>query len=190
MPSFTKNAIKSAFVELLEEYPLKKITVRDIVERCGVNRNSFYYHFQDIPALLEEVITDVADTIIAQYQDYESGEEFLCSCIEYASQRRKLMLHIYNSLNRDMFDRGLVRVCDYVVRVFLDDMLRGRVIPDGDRLAIEGLYQCECFGLISQWMMDGMKGDVTDMVHRVCTLRRGMLEEMINRSLKNAQNDK
>lgn len=184
MASLTKAAIKTAFIELLEEYPLKKITVRDIVERCGVNRNSFYYHFQDIPALLEEVITDVANTIIAQYQGYESGEAFLCNCIEYTLQKKKVMLHIYNSLNRDMFDRGLVRVCDYVVKAFLDDMLRGRVIPDGDRIAIEGLYRCECFGLISQWMMEGMQGDVLDMIHRLCALRKGMLEEMIHRSLE------
>lgn len=190
MPSFTKNAIKAAFIELLEEYPLKKITVRDIVERCGVNRNSFYYHFQDIPALLEEVITDVADTIIAQYQEYESAEEFICSCIEYSTSRRKMLLHIYNSLNRDMFDRVLVRVSGYLVHAFMDDVLDGRVIPEQDRLVIEGLYRCECFGLFSQWMMDGMKDDVTASLHRVCALRRGMLEEMIERSLQGPQGSK
>ena len=56
MANFTKQAIKAAFLELLDEKPLNKISVRDIVERCGINRNSFYYHFQDIPSLLGEII--------------------------------------------------------------------------------------------------------------------------------------
>ena len=59
MPNFTKNAIKQAFIKLLHERPLKQITVKDIVEECGINRNSFYYHFADIPTLTEEIIRKV-----------------------------------------------------------------------------------------------------------------------------------
>ena len=49
MANFTRRAIKEAFTSLLEERPLNDITVKDIVERCGINRNSFYYHYQDLP---------------------------------------------------------------------------------------------------------------------------------------------
>jgi AcrR family transcriptional regulator len=56
MSNFTKEAIKQSFIKLLEARPLKQITVRDIVEDCGINRNSFYYHFPDVPTLLEEII--------------------------------------------------------------------------------------------------------------------------------------
>lgn len=49
----TKEIIRDAFWELLEEKPYNKITVQDIVNRCQVNRNTFYYHFQNIPALME-----------------------------------------------------------------------------------------------------------------------------------------
>ena len=49
MSGFTKEIIAKTFTELLDEKPMSKITVKDIVERCGVNRNTFYYHFKDIP---------------------------------------------------------------------------------------------------------------------------------------------
>ena len=39
MPNFTKMAIKATFIRLLDEKPLSQITVKDIVEECGVNRN-------------------------------------------------------------------------------------------------------------------------------------------------------
>lgn len=51
MANFTEKAIRSAFLELLDQRPLNKITVKDITERCGINRNSFYYHYQDVPTL-------------------------------------------------------------------------------------------------------------------------------------------
>ena len=64
MPSFMKDAIKKTFVELLEELPMSSITVKMIVEKCGINRNSFYYYYQDLPSLVEEMVKDEADTII------------------------------------------------------------------------------------------------------------------------------
>ena len=53
MANFTKKAIRASFIKLLNEKPLTQITVRDIVEDCGVNRNTFYCHFNDIYTLLE-----------------------------------------------------------------------------------------------------------------------------------------
>ena len=58
MPSFTRQAIMKAFMQLLEERPLNKITVKDIVEVCGINRNTFYYHFEDIPSLIEAIVKE------------------------------------------------------------------------------------------------------------------------------------
>ena len=58
MASFTRKAIMASFVKLLEERPLSKVTVKDIVEDCGINRNTFYYHFEDIPSLIEAIVRE------------------------------------------------------------------------------------------------------------------------------------
>lgn len=49
MANFTKQAIKSSFFKLLNEKPLNRISVRDIVEDCGINRNSFIIIFRISP---------------------------------------------------------------------------------------------------------------------------------------------
>ena len=69
MPTFTKAAIKATFISLLNKKPLNKITVKEIVEECGINRNSFYYHFDDIPSLLEEILVEEADRFVATETD-------------------------------------------------------------------------------------------------------------------------
>ena len=45
MPQFTKAAIIKSFSKLLDQKSFEKITVKDIVEDCGVNRKTFYYYF-------------------------------------------------------------------------------------------------------------------------------------------------
>ena len=60
----TEEAIIESFWQLLEEKPFNKITVQNIVERCEVNRNTFYYHFQDIPTLAQQSVKRWVDEVI------------------------------------------------------------------------------------------------------------------------------
>ena len=47
-----KHDLAEALCQLLETKTLEKITVKDIVARCGVNRQTFYYHFHDVYDLM------------------------------------------------------------------------------------------------------------------------------------------
>lgn len=64
MPNFTERAIKESFVRLLNEKPLSQISVRMIAEDCGIHRNSFYYHYRDIPSLIEDIVKDEVGALI------------------------------------------------------------------------------------------------------------------------------
>jgi len=52
----TRSLIQQAFMQLLTEKGFRAITVQDITERAEVNRATFYAHFADKYALLEESI--------------------------------------------------------------------------------------------------------------------------------------
>ena len=54
----------------METESFEKITVKDIVEDCGVNRQTFYYHFQDIYELLGWIYKTEAVEGIAGYKTY------------------------------------------------------------------------------------------------------------------------
>ena len=89
MANFTKQAIETAFLQLLNEKPLNKISVRDIVEKCGINRNSFYYHFQDIPSLIAEIITACTDRLIEEYPTISTLDECCEMAFRYAQPQRR-----------------------------------------------------------------------------------------------------
>ncbi len=49
---------------MLSKKELSKITITNITEECGVNRQTFYYHFKDIYDLLEWIYkNEVIDEI-------------------------------------------------------------------------------------------------------------------------------
>ena len=48
-----KESNAYTFKDLLKEKPFNKITVNDIANKCDINRQTFYYHFQDIRDLIE-----------------------------------------------------------------------------------------------------------------------------------------
>ena len=75
MASLTRKAIMESFIRLLDERPLNKISVKDIVEDCGINRNTFYYYFTDIPTLVEEIVRDEADRIVLTAEGISSLKE-------------------------------------------------------------------------------------------------------------------
>ena len=184
MPNFTKMAIKATFIRLLNEKPLSQITVKDIVEECGVNRNSFYYHFQDIPALVEEIVTEEADRIIAEYPSIDSVETCLNVALEFARKNRRAILHIHNSVNRAIYEQYLWKVCRHVVTAYGNVIFKDKPIVDGDKEVLLRFYECECFGVVMEWMDSGMNEGMQERVKRLCELRRGLTEEMIERSIK------
>ena len=98
-----EKTLSEAFWELLEEKPYKKITVKDIVDRCQVNRNTFYYHFDGITTLFEEALIAWEEKI---FQDPRTVAHPL-SCVlpvaEDLMQNRAGVQHLLESKVRDTF---------------------------------------------------------------------------------------
>lgn len=184
MSKDTQGKIQKAFLDLLNEKPLSKITVRDIVERCGINRNSFYYHYQDIPSLVEEIVMENANRIMAKYPTIDSIETAMLAALEFIEEHRRAVMHIYQSSSRDIFELHLWRVCDYVVSNYCASLFAGKAVSEEDREIIVEIYKCECFGIAASWINKGMKGNIRPKIHRFCELRRGTAEEMVRRSLE------
>lgn len=61
----TRQKLTEAFWKLYQERPISKITVKEIAERCGVGRGTFYNHFQDVYAILEEIEQELSVSLNA-----------------------------------------------------------------------------------------------------------------------------
>ena len=68
-------------------------------------------------------------------------------------------MHIYRSVNREMFEQYLMQVSAYFIRSYVDAAF-GRVeISAEDRQTIIDYYKCVGFGLVLDWLNSGMNED-------------------------------
>ena len=181
MPSFTREKIMESCLKMLNERPLNQITVKAIVEDCGINRNSFYYHFTDIPTLLGEIVTECADRLIAEYAQADSLEECLAAATQFARENKRAVLHVYRSGNRDLYEQHLIRVSHDVVVAYLRAAFGDVPVAQEDAEALVHFLQCELIGQILTWLESDMSYDIQAKFARMSDLRRGVVEEVLRR---------
>ncbi|MGN1404187.1 MAG: TetR/AcrR family transcriptional regulator C-terminal domain-containing protein [Ruminococcus sp.] len=101
----TKRAMADSLKKFMEKKPLSKITVSEIVADCGVNRKTFYYHFEDVQALLKWMLEQEAVQVIKNYDlllDYEDVINFI---MDYVEQNKHILNCAYDSMGRDELKR-------------------------------------------------------------------------------------
>ncbi|WP_379159922.1 TetR/AcrR family transcriptional regulator [Paenibacillus sp. sgz5001063] len=59
----TRQLLRNAVIELLEEMDIEKISVNRIAERAQINRVTFYLHYRDIPDMLEKMADEMVEDI-------------------------------------------------------------------------------------------------------------------------------
>lgn len=169
----TKNAIIEAFWQLLEEKPYSKITVKGIVDACQINRNTFYYHFHDIPELLENTIKKDADDIIQTHHNFDSPIDCLTVLVQHCIIHQRAILHIYRSVQREVFLNELDWLCLYTVTQYIDTITADLAISPNDKKLLIRFYKCAMVGILLDWLNEGMSYDLIASFSRICDLLAG-----------------
>ena len=110
MAQTTKNAIRKGFLDLLEQRPLDKISVVDIADHCGVNRNTFYYYYCDIYALVREVLETELDRVLNAPPLCTSWYQLMMRVTAFMRANRRAVYHLYQSSQRDLLEREYYQV--------------------------------------------------------------------------------
>ncbi|MCI8416801.1 MAG: TetR/AcrR family transcriptional regulator [Lachnospiraceae bacterium] len=179
MRQFTKMAIVETFIQLLNEKPLDKITVKEIVDNCGINRNTFYYHFEDIHGLLVYILNAEADKVIAEHASVESLEEGFIAAAKFALKNKRAAYHIYYSVSREELERYLNSVAQEVMERLVERLTEG--VPEKclanqeDTQLLIQFYKSGMVGLTTQWLSRGMKDNPEELIRRLGALLKGSL---------------
>ncbi len=181
MANFTEKAIKETFWKMLEEKPLSQITIKALVEECGINRNSFYYHFKDLPDLIQSIVTEEVEKIIEENPTIETLEDAFELIIEFSLNNRRAVLHIYNSVNRVIFEEYLEQMCQHTVQMYCQQLFGEEQISPHDQQMIHILLKCECFGAVLLWLNDGMREEDVEDYKKVCIAMKGLPMQFVKK---------
>ena len=181
MSDLAKRAIKEELLLQLKTKPLSKITVKSITDGCDLSRNTFYYHFTDIPSLLEEIFVEATDHIIRENAHAGSLELLLRHTVNYALEYRAQVLHIYHSVAREAFEQYLWKVVRHAVDTCIDTFYIGQPLTPEHRAFLHHLYSCECVGQILDWLNHDMNPDITQSLQQIVQAHRLLINSVEGR---------
>lgn len=172
----TKKLISDTFWELLEEKSYNRITVQNIVERCQLNRNTFYYYFQDIPLLAEYSIREWTEQVIQDNCVFGMPEKAIVLIAKELMKRKNAFLHIYRSSCGERLIRHLNELALHLVELYIDGITEKVIMPDENRVVITRFYKCIFMGLLLDWMDGEVSYDLPGFCEKVCEIFAGVDE--------------
>lgn len=179
---YTRKIIREVFIKMLNEHPLNKITVKDIALACEINRNTFYYYYTDIYALLAEIFQAELQTVIDEYNDTLSWEESFIVATKFALENKTAIYHVYNSMQREELVNYIYNVSGNVMSRYVEKVSDGISAYSGDRELIASFYQCALTEMVLRWIASGMKEDPDTIIRRIGKLFDGNIELSLKRS--------
>ena len=180
----TKQAIRQAFIELLNERPLDKISVKDIAERSTVNRNTFYYYYADIYALVEEIFQTETQLFMEKLRSYASWEEAFREATAFVSENKRAVHHLFNSGNRNILEHYYHKVTYAAMLSYVRGQAEGLSAAEEDIQALAQFYAAALSGMTADWLRGGMKSNVTDHIARLGRLLEGNIRQALERSCR------
>lgn len=101
----TKKVLSTALKQLMLTKELDKISIREITTLANLNRQTFYYHFEDIYDLLKWTIQQEALTLIDVHENTTVWQDGLLQLIYYLEKNRKFCLCALKSLGHEHIKR-------------------------------------------------------------------------------------
>ena len=151
MASTTKESLGAARKQMLTVKPIDKITVKDLVEICGVNRQTFYYHFADIYALIQWMFEEEALALLRQHEGVQFWREGLLQLFRYIQDNRAFCLCAFRSIGhshlRKLFQENIISI----VRATVDKLSEELHCP-ADELVVQ-FYTIALVGTVESWLL-------------------------------------
>lgn len=176
MSSITKVALAESLKKLLHIKTLDKITIKDIVEDCGVNRQTFYYHFHDIYDLLGWFFIKEAEKIVGNKRTYTTWQQGFLQAFKYVSNDKKLIINAYNSVGREYLENYLYSIVYELLKDIVEEKAEKINVSEEDKKFVADFYKYAFVGLSLEWIRTGMKDEPEIIIEKLSKLIKGDIE--------------
>ncbi|MDA8426860.1 MAG: dihydroxyacetone kinase transcriptional activator DhaS [Treponema sp.] len=177
----TKRAIAASLKGLMGSAPLAKISVRDIVGDCGLNRQTFYYHFRDKYELVNWIYESEAMASIAALKDYEHWTEGIVRIFAYLLENRAFYVNALNAPGRNSFDGYLFDATKQLIRGVADEVAEGLAAGEADRAFVSDFYAFAFVGMAVRWIKSGMGEPPEEITRKIADLVEGSLRRALEK---------
>lgn len=185
MSHLTKKALAESLKKQLGTTPFAKITVRHIVEDCGVNRRTFYYYFHDIYELLEWAFSNEFDEVLGKNKTYSTWQKGFTEILSYFYTNRIMLMNVYNSLDKDRFEKRIQDVLNKHILAVVEDLSKEMNVAEENIKYVAKFYGIAFVGITIDWIRNNMKEKPEEMIFNINKIVSGD----IRRALEKYENE-
>lgn len=177
----TAARMDEAFLSLLGEKEFPYITVKEICARAGVNRSTFYLHYETIEDLLTESVAHMNQEFMGYYED-KAGQaverlatcpleeldlvtaEYLTPWLAFVRERKALFRVAVEhpaTLRAD-------RIYERMYKAIFETILERFCVPERDRAYLMAFYIQGIMAIVARWL----EGDCQYPIEHVCAVIR------------------
>ena len=174
----TASFMDEALISLLNEKDINYITVKEICEKAGVNRSTFYLHYETIDDLLNESIEYITNKFM-NFFNKDSKEfienlnnakkedlifinsEYLRPYLEFIKENKKVFMASFKNPIVMKSAEKYSNLEKYVLRPILDKY----AIPDSKKKYILQFYMNGIMAIIKEWTINDCKEEIEDIIN-------------------------
>ncbi len=171
-----------AFLELIEKKDFAYITVKEICEKAGVNRSTFYLHYETVDDLLEECSRHIIDRFV-EFMPYDTVEflkklqerplkelylitpEYLTPYLTYIKEHRRIFRTTVEQASTLRMNDAYTDLNRHILTPILN---RFRVPPE-DQKYMMSFYINGIMAIISEWLKDDCREPIEHIISVIQT---------------------
>ncbi len=165
----TKLLLKDKLKELLTKKPINRVTVKEICQVAEINRSTFYQHYSDQYALLDDIESDIikqTDEFIDKINPEQSGRQYLIYLLSYIRENGSILSILLSPQSSMTFQpRFMASVLKRISAKIEPVFFSSELFPYFSQFLIMGNIS-----VIEQWIKNDfylLDEEVADMIYRL-----------------------
>lgn len=178
----TKKLLAESLKKAMQKKNFSKITVSEIIADCGLNRKTFYYHFEDIYALLKWMLEEEAIEVVKNFDLLVDYEEAISFVMDYVENNNHIINCVYDSIGRDEMKRFFYSDFIELVSSVIDkseDMV-GLYLNPEYKIFISNFYTEALSGMLIDWIKERETRDRNKVVTYISNTFKASLAGILN----------
>lgn len=155
----TKTLIAESLIDLSYTRSIEKITVNDIIQNCGIGRQTFYYHFQTKFDLINWFYMNSIDEIIRKHKNQVPWVDMIAQTFIFQSNYKHFFLNAYTDQSHEsLFNTSHMHAVNYYMACIQENTGESE-LDDNMRFAIN-LYSYGAICICRDWLKDTKESPV------------------------------
>lgn len=160
----TKNILADSLKKLLMKKTLEKISIKELVGKTGLNRQTFYYHFKDIYDLLEWIFKREALDIFTDLEGEEIWQEGLLKLLKYIDQNKIIFTNVIKSLGHKSILKYFYDDTYVMIQKTIELFTKGLSISDDYSHMLTHYYILSFGSVIESWTLGEMNQSPEELI--------------------------